>query len=93
MKTYNELYIATRNTLKRSGIEAYAPEARILVACAAGKSVNINGSKVQLVATQGSISQDYVDGVVNIGGRPQDLNSSTALAEKENFTEYVPGPF
>ena len=40
MKTYNELYIATRNTLKRSGIEAYAPEARILVACAAGKSVN-----------------------------------------------------
>ena len=40
MKTYNELYISTRNTLKRSGIEAYAPEARILVACAAGKSVN-----------------------------------------------------
>ena len=35
----------------------------------------INGSKVQLVATQGSISQDYVDGVVNIGGRPQDMNS------------------
>ena len=40
MKSYNELYIATRNSLKRSGIEAYAPEARILVACAAGKSVN-----------------------------------------------------
>ena len=40
MKTYNELYIATRNTLKHSGIEAYAVEARILVACAAGKSVN-----------------------------------------------------
>ena len=39
MKTYNELYINTRNTLKRSGIEAYALEARVLVANAAGKSV------------------------------------------------------
>ncbi len=39
MKTYNELYMATRNTLKRSGIEAGALEARILVASAAGKTV------------------------------------------------------
>ena len=39
MKTYNELYITTRSTLKRSGIEAYALEARILVASAAGNSV------------------------------------------------------
>ena len=39
MKTYNELYMSTRNTLKRSGIEAYALEARILVAGAAGKTV------------------------------------------------------
>ena len=39
MKTYNELYINTRNTLKHSGIEAYALEARVLVASAAGKSV------------------------------------------------------
>ncbi|MBQ7693304.1 MAG: peptide chain release factor N(5)-glutamine methyltransferase [Oscillospiraceae bacterium] len=39
MKTYNELYINTRSTLKRSGIEAYALEARVLVASAAGKSV------------------------------------------------------
>ena len=39
MKTYNELYITTRSTLKRSGIEAYALEARILVASAAGKTV------------------------------------------------------
>jgi len=40
LKTYNELYIATRGTLKRAGIEAYALEARVLVACAAGKSVS-----------------------------------------------------
>ena len=39
MKTYNELYINTRNTLKRAEIEAYALEARVLVASAAGKSV------------------------------------------------------
>ena len=39
MKTYNELYINTRSTLKRSGIEPYALEARVLVASAAGKTV------------------------------------------------------
>ena len=40
MKTYNDIYLTTRNTLRRAGIEAYAMEARILVACAAGKSVS-----------------------------------------------------
>lgn len=39
MKTYNDIYLATRNTLRRHGVEAYALEARILVACAADKSV------------------------------------------------------
>lgn len=39
MKTYNDIYISTRNLLKRSGIDAYSLEARILVACAAGKTV------------------------------------------------------
>jgi release factor glutamine methyltransferase len=39
LKTYNELYINTRNTLKRSGIEAHALEARVLVASAAGKTI------------------------------------------------------
>lgn len=38
MKTYNDIYLSTRNLLKRSGIEAYALEARTLVACAAGKT-------------------------------------------------------
>ena len=40
----------------------------------AGKGANINGRAVQLIATTGSISQDYIDGIVNIGGRPQDMN-------------------
>ena len=38
-KTYNEIYIETRKTLKNAGIEAYALEARLLVAHAAGKTV------------------------------------------------------
>jgi len=39
LKTYNDIYLSTRNLLKRNGIEAYALEARTLVACAAGKSI------------------------------------------------------
>ena len=38
-KTYNEIYIETRKSLKNAGIEAYALEARLLVAHAAGKTV------------------------------------------------------
>jgi len=38
-KTYNEIYIETRKTLKNAGVEAYALEARLLVAHAAGKTV------------------------------------------------------
>ena len=40
MKTYNDIYLNARNTLRRHGIEAYALEARILVAAAADKSVS-----------------------------------------------------
>lgn len=39
MKTYNDLYLSTRNLLRQSGVEAYALEARVLVAGAAGKSI------------------------------------------------------
>ena len=39
MKTYNDIYLSARNTLRRHGVEAYALEARILVSCAAEKSV------------------------------------------------------
>ncbi len=39
MKTYNDIYLSTRNVLRQSGIEAYNLEARVLVACAADKSV------------------------------------------------------
>ena len=39
MKTYNDIYLSTRNMLRQNGVEGYALEARILVACAAGKTV------------------------------------------------------
>ena len=38
MKTYNELYLSTRNTLRQCGVESYNLEARLLVAQAAGKT-------------------------------------------------------
>ena len=37
-KTYNEIYIRVRNALREHGVEASAIEARIIVACAAGKT-------------------------------------------------------
>ena len=36
MKTYNDIYLETRNALRASGIEGYTLEARLLVATAAG---------------------------------------------------------
>ncbi len=38
-KTYNDLYLAARRSLREAGVEAYGLEARLLVACAAEKSV------------------------------------------------------
>ena len=38
MKTYNDLYMQARNTLRDHGIEGYTLEARLLVATAAGKT-------------------------------------------------------
>jgi release factor glutamine methyltransferase len=37
-KTYNDLYIRVRNALRDHGVEASALEARLIVACAAGKT-------------------------------------------------------
>ena len=37
-KTYNDIYIAARRTLRDAGVEAYGMEARLIVAQAAGKT-------------------------------------------------------
>ena len=39
MRTYNDIYLSTRNALRAHGVEGYNLEARLLVATAAGKSV------------------------------------------------------
>ena len=39
MKTYNDIYLSTRNALRAHGVESYNLEARLLVATAAGKTV------------------------------------------------------
>ena len=39
MKTYNEIYLATRNILRQRGIEGYGLEAKLIVSKAAGKTV------------------------------------------------------
>ena len=38
MKTYNDIFLKIRNTLRENGIEGYSLEARLLTATAAGKS-------------------------------------------------------
>ena len=70
MKTYNELYINARNTLKRSGIEAYALEARVIVASAAGKTVQQLLRDLSLYTTQPV--EDKVNGYVErrLSGEP-----------------------
>ena len=39
-KTYNDIYIAARRTLRDAGIEAFGMEARLIVSSAAGKTVS-----------------------------------------------------
>lgn len=38
MKTYNDIYLSSRNALRESGVESYNLEARLLTATAAGKT-------------------------------------------------------
>ena len=40
MKTYNELYLQTRNILRQRGVEGYNLEAKLIVSKAAGKTVS-----------------------------------------------------
>ena len=40
MKTYNELYLSTRNILRQRGIEGYSLEAKLIVSKAAKKTVS-----------------------------------------------------
>lgn len=52
LKTYNDIYLSTRNILRQNGVEGYALEARILVACAAGKTVQQLLRDINLYTTE-----------------------------------------
>lgn len=54
-KTYNDIYFSVRKQLKESGIEAFALEARILVAAAAGKTTE------QLMCDLGLYTSDAIE--------------------------------
>ena len=52
MKTYNDIYLSTRNMLRQNGVEGYSLEASILVACAAGKTVQQLLRDINLYTTE-----------------------------------------
>lgn len=62
-KTYNDIYISTRKTLRDAGIEAYGMEARLIVAGAAGKTVAQLMRDLPLYAAAGfdRTVQDMID--------------------------------
>ncbi len=63
MKTYNELYLSARNTLRQYGVEGCNLEARLLVAQAAGKSTAELLRDMNLYTTpavEGKV-EDYLD--------------------------------
>ena len=59
MKTYNDIYLATRNVLRQTGIEAFNLEARLIVAGAAGKTV------AQLLRDMNLYASDQIEERVN----------------------------
>ena len=52
-KTYNEIYIKTRRTLKDAGVEGCDLEARLLISAAAGKTVQALLRDMKLYAAEG----------------------------------------
>lgn len=53
MKTYNELYLTTRNILRQRGVEGYSLEAKLIVAKASGKTISDLMKDLNLYASDG----------------------------------------
>ena len=101
-KTYNEIYIETRKALKNAGIEAYALEARLLVAYAAGKTVSQFMRDYALYASPALEKQvadmtrrriegepvAYITGGWEFYGVPLDINRDVLIPRAD--TELIP---
>ena len=93
MKTYNDIYLSTRNLLRQSGIEACDLEARILVAGAAGKSVEHLLRDLKLYTTSAVENRAldytarrlkgepvaYITGVWEFRGLPMEVNPEVLI--------------
>ena len=60
MKTYNDIYLQARNALRSNNIEGYSLEARIMVAKAAGKSVQQLLRDINLYTTE-KVEQEVIE--------------------------------
>lgn len=69
-RTYNDIYIETRRTLKNAGIEAYALEARLIVAQAAGKTMEELMRDLALFAAPGFDAKVAAMTERRLGGEP-----------------------
>jgi len=71
MLTYNEIYLDTRRKLRAAGIKAHDLEARLIVACAAGKTSEELVRSSRLFVSDGSITRAVGEMVGRrLGGEP-----------------------
>ena len=99
-RTYNDLYISVRNTLREHGVEAAAVEARLMVATAAGKTTEKLVRDFRLYAGDETESQvasmlrrrlagepvAYITGVWEFMGLPMEVSPDVLIPRNDTET-------